>query len=818
MSSRKKGKSAKVSNDSLKQTSIMAAIMNMSVKKEGFKPSVKKEQFKPKLTDEPIEISSDEEPQVPLEKSSLVIEPLINSESDEEFLELLKENKKRVLNKRKCNSKIVSSTPVKQIATEIKPELSLINGCSSIDSSNDSDITLIYNPTTPDQTVKKVNKNLMDTSAFKKVKSIPQPDSITKKPINLLPLNLFVDVLTSVRNARQHKPLVKEDYGIIDTFLDLSQDYKFVIFKIFVRKDKWHNIFDFVKAINLDLDKEGIQLMYETLVRKGILDTDITQDDLYLLLNNLKREQVQTLYAKYKLGPSATNKDKMIDNLILSTKKQGCLTFAKSPEAILKENIKKMMVYYVKLKSNVSEAFDNFHLLNTFVNKEFYNISDFFFTAPNLVFPEAKLDECVVFATRKDFLKYSEARKFAHEMTECKDLNMLYETAETVYTQLQMIQENMEVKVEVPNSNPYIQRFTAKHVYIGVLSYCVKRLITNYPNEVLTWLTFLVENFGENPRVGNWYLNLSWINTQYLKPPNKDRGAELLIEALSNKSKFYSEIVLHELAQKARKLISAKKDRLSERLFVELNVVLPTDFVKFPTTPPIIATCLKSNKSGKKRDYFMNNLDGSRNFMGVEDVARRHYIDNEYYEDGAHCEGYLFQATYCLFFWDLIYEHHVPGTFISKYQTVPLDFYSIKFYENRRDVIDERLKQIESAWTDEEALDFLLKSWEKNSHRHSFCSLARIVEDPDILSTILLCVPRGVLAKIYARFAQSFGEFKSGMPDLLMWDTAGKRHKMVEVKGYGDKLQTNQKVWIQHLLTFGANVEVCLVNSQAKKK
>ena len=42
--------------------------------------------------------------------------------------------------------------------------------------------------------------------------------------------------------------------------------------------------------------------------------------------------------------------------------------------------------------------------------------------------------------------------------------------------------------------------------------------------------------------------------------------------------------------------------------------------------------------------------------------------------------------------------------------------------------------------------------------------------------------------------------------------------QLVEVKGPGDRLSNNQKMWMHRLVRLGANVEVCHVTANASRK
>lgn len=180
------------------------------------------------------------------------------------------------------------------------------------------------------------------------------------------------------------------------------------------------------------------------------------------------------------------------------------------------------------------------------------------------------------------------------------------------------------------------------------------------------------------------------------------------------------------------------------------------------------------NQSGKKRHYFIK--DGTDTvYMSVEDIARLHYIQEKGYEDGMHCEGGIIQATFMLFFWEHIYDCFVPGTFISKYQTCPLDMHSRKFYLNRKEHIDHRLREIRYLWNKNEMLEFAMKAWESYSTYNAIWNITSYVNNPQFLKTILLSIKRNVLADIYKRLVTDIKSYRSGLPDLFMWDTKNKR-------------------------------------------
>lgn len=174
--------------------------------------------------------------------------------------------------------------------------------------------------------------------------------------------------------------------------------------------------------------------------------------------------------------------------------------------------------------------------------------------------------------------------------------------------------------------------------------------------------------------------------------------------------------------------------------------------------------------------------------MSVENIALDHYISKCGFSDGRHCEGALIHGLFALFFWDIIYDPDppVPGTFLSSIQQIPIDMKSIYFYPNRQKIIDKRIDEISSVWTSTEALSFLTQSYQSYAHKAGLLKVDSIICDTEadsLMETLLDCVGRVVLSKIFQRLLKNWGAFRSGMPDLLIWnvDTKNVSTKSIDV-------------------------------------
>jgi hypothetical protein len=63
---------------------------------------------------------------------------------------------------------------------------------------------------------------------------------------------------------------------------------------------------------------------------------------------------------------------------------------------------------------------------------------------------------------------------------------------------------------------------------------------------------------------------------------------------------------------------------------------------------------------------------------------------------GIHAEGSIVSTLFCLFFWDEMFAD-IADAFHSPYQTLPLDFHSDSFYQQRSDQIESKLSTIEES-------------------------------------------------------------------------------------------------------------------------
>ncbi|MCB8880537.1 VRR-NUC domain-containing protein [Acidisoma cellulosilytica] len=186
-------------------------------------------------------------------------------------------------------------------------------------------------------------------------------------------------------------------------------------------------------------------------------------------------------------------------------------------------------------------------------------------------------------------------------------------------------------------------------------------------------------------------------------------------------------------------------------------------------------------------------------FVSVESATLAHYRALGW--DGVHAENWLWNATFGLLFWDIIYDPGL-GTFHSPLQTAPSDLYDRDFFARRESLIEKRLIDLQQ---DREA-QFVATS--------TF-NLKRGLTNPfvpwqdDILTYVLILIdrlPRPGLVSVLRRMAQDVLHHGRGFPDLFLW--TAEDYSFVEVKSKTDQLSAAQYEWLVFFKKSGICVHI----------
>ncbi len=171
-----------------------------------------------------------------------------------------------------------------------------------------------------------------------------------------------------------------------------------------------------------------------------------------------------------------------------------------------------------------------------------------------------------------------------------------------------------------------------------------------------------------------------------------------------------------------------------------------------------------------------------------------HYVENA-----------LINSLFGLLCWDVIFAP-LPGAFFHPFHSAPADLHDPDFHGRRRDLFEASLAELESG----AYRDTIRQRWqEKYGIQSPFVFWSTL--DGTLLEQALHCLPAAHLRVWFERLLLDIRANRCGMPDLIQFWPAEGRYRMIEVKGPGDRLQDNQRRWLELCARHQMPVEVCYV-------
>jgi hypothetical protein len=168
-------------------------------------------------------------------------------------------------------------------------------------------------------------------------------------------------------------------------------------------------------------------------------------------------------------------------------------------------------------------------------------------------------------------------------------------------------------------------------------------------------------------------------------------------------------------------------------------------------------------------------------------------------------ENTLIKALFGLHFWDAIFAP-VSGAFFHPFHTGPVDLYSRDFSAKRSVLLEQGFDRLENA----EYVAQIKKTFRaKHGIQSPFVSWRHL--SSGLLDMALECIPALHLRLYFTRLLSNLQKNRNGLPDLVQFWPSEKRYQMIEVKGPGDRLQDNQRRWVQFCLEHQLPVVVCHV-------
>jgi hypothetical protein len=190
--------------------------------------------------------------------------------------------------------------------------------------------------------------------------------------------------------------------------------------------------------------------------------------------------------------------------------------------------------------------------------------------------------------------------------------------------------------------------------------------------------------------------------------------------------------------------------------------------------------------------------------MSVERAVREHLTSREapvYYVENA-----LINSMLGMLCWDAIFAP-LPGAFFHPFHAAPADLARPDFHARRAGLFDECLSKL---GTDE------YRDCIRRAFREKFGLQSQFVRwglfDETLLELALECISAEHLKAFFQRILLDVPNHRSGLPDLIQFWPGERRYQLIEVKGPGDRLQDNQRRWIDFAQRHQVPVAVCYVH------
>ena len=169
-------------------------------------------------------------------------------------------------------------------------------------------------------------------------------------------------------------------------------------------------------------------------------------------------------------------------------------------------------------------------------------------------------------------------------------------------------------------------------------------------------------------------------------------------------------------------------------------------------------------------------------------------------------ENTLINGLAGLWFWDIIFADR-DGAFFHPFQSGPADLMTPDFYQNCKDSIHHRL----SAMSESHLLDTLLTTYNEKQGISNRLVIWPVLS-PELITFAVSLIPVEQLRAMFQRLMFDIAHNRTGFPDLILFDPENNRYQWLEVKGPGDRLQENQKLWLAFFLDNEIPAEVVYVS------
>ncbi|KAK9502983.1 hypothetical protein O3M35_011653 [Rhynocoris fuscipes] len=607
--------------------------------------------------------------------------------------------------------------------------------------------------------------------------------------------------------------------NIYKKYLSLPKEEKLLYSRLFQRK------YDWIRLDNMKYNAfiTNINMSINLLTSLGFIKYfNAETEDLSVALNLMRLDEVKKASDILKLNKKG-NKTDMIDAILKEIKNQPHLNFGNTmPVNRIKMKLAAFLPELIKLEDEPRNLFMSFLLISTYAqtkskdDNRIHIVVDLLFRLRNKSLKDlgVPLTPIPIFKSLASFEEYEKSVNLVDQLIEAKKEKKWNEAKELIInakTELVLFLGNAQNIIELNEMPEYFRKFTSGANYVYALSEGIEVLKKFRTDvcvvETIGCIKVLIEqNYFQKGKRPHWTCELA-----LLLERSKNYNELFMVLRNALKDDLLTPLGKFVLAQRCEMLIK-KKRGLSPSQRSDLALLSEIEPFRYSTNS-IQAKAMPNVSTNKKQMWSIETNNG-RQYTGVEEIVRQHYMSSEggSFSDGCHDEGRIIITLALCAFWDIIY-YPIEGMFHVRLQSKPLDWGSSAFYWNRADLIKEHIKQFRIGGISK-LMDVITNVCSKYYGTLSLLSWELIQAErlPDI-KIFLECLGVEPFLNFCDYLLQGYKERSSGLPDLTLWNVNTSKCLFVEVKGPTDKLSPKQIIWLKKFNEFGIDAEVCHVHT-----
>ncbi|CAK9817589.1 Fanconi-associated nuclease 1 [Anthophora quadrimaculata] len=512
-----------------------------------------------------------------------------------------------------------------------------------------------------------------------------------------------------------------------------------------------------------EIEVDDLKDTFKILVSRSICTFDIESEDITTVFGMLHVPEINDICKKLNISHKG-NKTCNMQKLLQLFETKPLFPGMKKPNSSVRKYVFKKLGYCVRITRKTWDIIDRVITLLMPNEDPKSTTSDIFFKLQNIysgnvIFPNNPGYHFPIFSNKLHLMSYIKLKSILFNVLQLIEKKNWVQVRNYGKIAIQSLSESTVNSSSLKHSAlpAYIKRYIPVHVWLKILSKCIDGYKKGgNRNDVVEVLKMLLKQdcyMCENR--GKWYTELAQIEMYYNK--NMIKTASIITKALNTETLTQVDKVtlierMNKILEKKTKLKAVQRVSIYETLKNHINEISK---YKIPI----------STVTGLSMPVFRG------------------------------AAGY--KTTWCI-------EKNAENE-------APCDLFTPQFRANRQIEIDRKLDII--GRLDSESL----ATWMEQKFiaiKHYQTPMSGNFQNNLRLKEIVYCLGIEAVMGICTRLLDNYRLWKSGFPDLIVWNYLTKKCKIVEVKGPRDVLSIKQRLWLEYLVELGLSVEICLVQGK----